>query len=682
MNWQHLLLTLVCAVLLASGIPKFSCAQKAHLDSAIAFQGAGRSGDALTEARKAISANYADSAEYHQLHAWSIFASNLYTTGQLPAMLDTVPNALSLPTAVAPRHKINVTRLLGIAHLIMRQYNEAETLLLQVLEIADAYDLNDEPMVVSALNVLGVTYSSKGDWATALRYFNIYIQKLEANGDEEVSSAYLNVATIYEKLEDYDQAEKSLYKALEIRREGWPPADLGIVYSDLGAFNLERDDALALAYLDTALALQQAGGDKRGQTLTLQSLTQLYQKKGEYEKARQFLSERMVINQGDLVSTAIDYQLYADLLDAMGHTDSVAWYLNQAAQIGEDHGYLLVTKNANNRLYQWHKKQGDFKAALLAHEHYFTAYDSIRRKESEEKLEEERARFKVNQAEGELEEAAEENAVLEETNSIYGGWIVALTALFGIALALAVALLRIRKKLAQQNEQLTELIATKNKFFSIIAHDIRSPLVAFQSIGKRIEKAHQANNSEKVQHLSQQLDQSATQLNGLLNNLLSWALLQNGLIQHRPQRIPVADAVLDNVDLFADLTAMKNIEVVTDLPENLSVHADENALNLMLRNLLSNAVKFSPEGKAIRIEAERTGTHIVIRVADHGKGIDKQKLGSLFKLESGSETGTKGEKGTGLGLHLVQELILLHAGKVCVKSELNAGSVFELVFPA
>jgi len=228
---------------------------------------------------------------------------------------------------------------------------------------------------------------------------------------------------------------------------------------------------------------------------------------------------------------------------------------------------------------------------------------------------------------------------------------------------------------------LVELIETKNKFFSIIAHDIRSPLVAFQNIGKRVEKAHKGGDTEKVERLSHQLDHAGTQLNGLLNNLLSWALLQNGLIQHRPKVIPVADVILDNVDLFAALAAMKNVELQTDLPDDLTLNADENALNLMVRNLLSNAVKFSPEGKPVKIEANHDQDNIVIRVSDSGQGMSADKVKEIFSLQSGSEAGTKGEKGTGLGLYLVQELIRLHKGKVTVNSELNNGSVFELAFP-
>ena len=237
-------------------------------------------------------------------------------------------------------------------------------------------------------------------------------------------------------------------------------------------------------------------------------------------------------------------------------------------------------------------------------------------------------------------------------------------------------------KIQQQNEQLIDLNAAKDKFFAIIAHDLRSPFIGFLGVTKIMAEQLDSMTIKEIQKFAEQMSKSATNLFNLLENLLNWTSMKQGLIPFKPQIIVLADAYQDAVDVLRPNAEAKNITLNYSAIDQLIVFADGDMLKTVLRNLVSNAIKFTNNGGFISINAKQADSSITISVSDNGVGIQPDELCKLFHISNVQTTrGTADEKGTGLGLLLCKEFVEKHQGKIWVESEVGKGSDFKFTLP-
>lgn len=235
-----------------------------------------------------------------------------------------------------------------------------------------------------------------------------------------------------------------------------------------------------------------------------------------------------------------------------------------------------------------------------------------------------------------------------------------------------------QEELKINNQELREINATKDKLFSIIAHDLRNPigniLVISDMIMNYSSHITEVHKNEKIKKISLQAKESMA----LLETLFEWAKSQTGQLVFNPQNLVLDKLFKDLMANYMNAAIMKEITVETITPDEIQVYADQNMLNTILRNLLSNAVKFTYDGGKILISAVETDGLIEITVADNGVGMDQKTLSGLFKIEtSSSSVGTAKEKGTGLGLIICRDFIEKHGGRIWVTSELGKGSRFS-----
>jgi signal transduction histidine kinase len=242
--------------------------------------------------------------------------------------------------------------------------------------------------------------------------------------------------------------------------------------------------------------------------------------------------------------------------------------------------------------------------------------------------------------------------------------------------------IKAEEQLHKQNIKLNELNATKDKFFSIIAHDLRNPLAAFRNIIELLTTYYDEMSEEKIKKTIKMLDDNSSHLYKLLENLLQWSRSQTGGIQFNPEHQSVAAVVKMNVSLMKITARKKSIDIHYDINDTLKAYYDADLINTVLRNLLTNAIKFTaPDGK-ITIFAEELADCIEIRIKDTGVGINKEDIGKLFRIDVHHTTpGTYNEKGTGLGLILCKEFIEMHKGKIDVESTEGKGSTFIFTLP-
>jgi signal transduction histidine kinase len=235
-------------------------------------------------------------------------------------------------------------------------------------------------------------------------------------------------------------------------------------------------------------------------------------------------------------------------------------------------------------------------------------------------------------------------------------------------------------KVNERTRELSEANATKDKFFSIIAHDLRSPMIALQGVGQKLEYFIKKDKQEKLLEMGSKIDQSIDQLNHLLNNLLNWAASQTGGIPHHPDTFDVNALIEENIVLYRSLADSKEVKVINNA-EKINVHADVNAASTIIRNLLSNAIKFTPVGGQVTISIAQIEEQTEICIKDEGPGMSADFRDSLFERHDKTISGTRGEKGFGLGLKLCKEFVELNGGSIQVESTEGVGSMFIVSLP-
>ena len=238
------------------------------------------------------------------------------------------------------------------------------------------------------------------------------------------------------------------------------------------------------------------------------------------------------------------------------------------------------------------------------------------------------------------------------------------------------------QKLKEHEIKLQELNATKDKFFSIIAHDLKNPFTVLKNGSYLLSKHLENNDVEKSKEKAKMISNATKNTYELLENLLMWSKSQTASMELDIKKLNINSRVIKNIKEIENLAIQKNISIINQVNENLTLDADENLLSAVFRNLITNAIKFTNNGGEVTIKAELADDHIEIAIIDTGIGIPKEHQHRLFKLDDNySRVGTAKEASSGLGLILCKEFVEKHNGKIWLESEAEKGSVFKIKLP-
>lgn len=233
-----------------------------------------------------------------------------------------------------------------------------------------------------------------------------------------------------------------------------------------------------------------------------------------------------------------------------------------------------------------------------------------------------------------------------------------------------------------QNEELKRLNAAKDKFFSIIAHDLKNPFSAIIGSSELLLSRAEKNDIQSIDKYAQIINLSSKKALDLLLNLMDWSQIQTGRIKYEPENLDVKNLVDEAFSLMACNAEEKTISIQNKIPEGSFVFADKTMIGIVLRNLLSNAIKYTNSGGEIIISSQVESNELVVSINDNGVGIAQKEIDKLFSIDSVYSTpGTQKEKGTGLGLILCREYLEKNKGKIWVQSQLNAGTTFYFSLP-
>ncbi|MEI8007675.1 MAG: ATP-binding protein [Bacteroidota bacterium] len=243
-------------------------------------------------------------------------------------------------------------------------------------------------------------------------------------------------------------------------------------------------------------------------------------------------------------------------------------------------------------------------------------------------------------------------------------------------------ILRQKEILETQKQELVELNATKDKFFSIIAHDLRSPISTLISLSEVLRTDMDLLDSSQQKEILESLYDLSKNYLKLLDNLLQWARVQSGRMVSEPVRFELASIIHETVGFYHPYALDKEIRILERNISPVIVMADKNMIRVVLRNLISNAIKFTQPSGEIHVVMIVKESFVEVTVQDNGLGMSPETLDNMFRLDKAqSMIGTAGEKGTGLGLHLCKEFIELNHGVIKVESQKGFGSVFCFTVP-
>jgi len=368
---------------------------------------------------------------------------------------------------------------------------------------------------------------------------------------------------------------------------------------------------------------------------------------------------------------------YVGAIGGLGHMHSIQNESAKAIELLEE--ALLISDSLNLTHYII-----DYKSALKWKNEHYQFRDSLNLVENQEKLTTLRLSSEFEKEKEVIALKNEQEKVLlnakQERTSLLG-LIALLTALS--AFALYYISRRKNKQIQEQKNNLEELNNVKDTLFQIIGHDLKKPSLNFRNVSKNINYLLEKEDYKRLQSLGEEVDQDAKSLYNLTDNLLNWALTQKDTIRIRPKAININEIVNYNIDLFKSIAARKNIKLINNVNTNTMAKVDQNSFDTIIRNLIDNAIKYTPINGKITIASSETDGLINLYIKDTGVGIEKSTLDSINNESNtyASRKGTDGEKGSGIGLHLVKTLLTKNNGKLILASNYTTGIVAQISLP-
>lgn len=316
---------------------------------------------------------------------------------------------------------------------------------------------------------------------------------------------------------------------------------------------------------------------------------------------------------------------------------------------------------------------GNYKEAYSSYLKMTSLKDSINGIEQKNKINQLSTQYESDKKESKIKQLQQANTIAETQRKLYLGISSFLLILVVVA---GVAIWQVRK--AHQKAEAAN--RQRDRLFSIVAHDLRSPVANLQHITSTINYALKKNNSATINLLVNAIEESAVSLYKLVDNLLQWSLIQQGFPLYRPSHFAIQADIEDLIQSFRSRANLKNVEILFNKSTNPIIKADRMAIQTILRNLLDNALKFSPMGEVIRVELIDTTEYIEMRISDNGRGIPEEVLPILFVENAPQKSclGSDGEKGTGIGLFVCQKLAQMNNAEIKVLSSSEKGTTFSL----
>lgn len=544
----------------------------------------------------------------------------------------------------------------------------------------------------NALNNMGWAYYRKGDYSKG---FDYALQALRINDSiknlSQLAISYRNVGAIYNSQAKYRESMDYFHKEMSIHAQLKNELGVGRSLNNI-AFSAHRgkikDSALIFGH--AALEHNSKLGDQYLIAFSLRTLGDVYFDEGSVNRSIDYFLASITAARAAKSNFIIETSLYRL---GKAYQSKKMWkesirYLEEAVQVAE----ILGAKGEQATIYKLlalsYGQLGDYKKAYVAQAAHIALNDTLFEERSRARFAQMQVAFETEKKQTEINLLKKEDEIQKEKIRDQRLYTFLLLIVVGLVMALWLVAWRrnqfkqsANRQLRLQKEALEQASYQKDKIFSILSHDLRMPISSLSSVLQLVEK--QSLSEEAFGKIKHALGKQITSLNTTLDNLLLWSRNQmEGVTDVLATDCLLNDIVENNRHLLMAVANQKRIAINNEVPVFAKAYADVHHVDIILRNLLLNALKFTDEGGSITIQYKEVKDQIVLEVTDTGVGMTEDQINKLFKINTHfTTTGTKNEKGAGLGLLLCKEFIEANKGTLSVKSEPGNGSTFSVTLP-
>jgi len=604
-------------------------------------------------------------------------------------------------------NKYFIAKTIGTKGKLYRQQGRFENSLETLLTAYDlAKEINEKEIIMIVANNLGVTYRRLAEDNKALGYHLEALQCAEELNDaKNIAVASNSIGIIYTYQGNYDEALPYYYKALELEQKRGNYIGIAINYNSIAwIYELKEDYEIAIEFYKKSLDANIKNNNEKGIVICYSDLGKVYHQIGEYALALEYYKKTLTVNEklGDKRYIARSYIYIGETYRDLGKYSQSLSNLDKGLKYAQQLNSKRLLMSAYEQLALTYEKINQGNKSLMYYKKYNIYKDSVFNEEKSNQIIEIQTRFETKKKEQENELLKNKNSLNESKIQRQRIVVFSIISILFLISFLALVLLNSRRKqkraiilLGKQNDEirkqkeeiqnqaadLKKAINTKNRFFSIIAHDLISPFNTLIGYSEVLKSNLNKVSKEEINQYADLIYQRSNETYELLTNLLEWSLSQTKSIEYVPQKVEIKKLIKEKINLLKGQAKEKSIVLEFIEGEEVFVFADVNMLNTIIRNLVTNAIKFTEKGK-VTITYIKESNYCKVIIEDTGVGISEQNLHNLFEIDKPVSTkGTAGEKGTGIGLILCKEFIIKNKGKIFVESTEHKGSKFAFTIP-
>ncbi len=552
---------------------------------------------------------------------------------------------------------------------------------------------NDPVWLFNATLRYGHAYTKTGQLDDALEnYFEAgkYANALKDKMKEAI--VYSNIGGVYAAIDDLDKSLFFYKKGIRLLREENGIKSLaGSLNNIAKIYKFKGDYDSAMLCFKEAGRIYDSLNFKLGKAYNIGNTGLLLAEMNQDEKALENIGQAISIltELGDYYAIA-DYNLsMASFYAKAGKVDLALNFCKHSLKIAKEYGLKEQIKDAHLKISEIYKSNNEFEKAYSHLNQYLIYRDSINNEAVIRKMADLRTEYEVAQKQIEVDYLEEQQ---KQQNMIFLGLLIIILMLAFLVFlyyriykrkqTLNLIITERKEEVEAQRDQLVAMNETKEKFLSIVSHDLLGPVNSFKGLSTIMKASIDANDTKDLEYIHKLFDSSVNNLSALLSNLLDWSITQKGAIPYNPERLILFNLVNELLDLFFNMARAKDIILRSTVADDVVIWADINSVKTILRNLVSNSIKFTNAGGEIVISAYRSNDMYAIQVADNGIGMDRDRIDNLLDFDNYTRSaGTKGEGGIGLGLQLVKEFAEMNRGSIAIESQVRVGTKITVFLP-
>lgn len=558
------------------------------------------------------------------------------------------------------------------------------------MAVSLAKSLNLKMELSDSYNRLGIAYRNKGRYAQALEcYFNGLEISRTHGFDKHLAFQYNNLADLYNRLGLYGRAIEFGKRAMEYAQKVNDDYTLAYIYNIMGTIYKNKNELdSALNCFTHSLELRQKIGYNQGIATSHLNIGSIELLREQYSKSLQSIQTAIDLYspKNDLQGIAIAYYYKGQLYNKLGNFNNAIYCFDESLKYNESFKNLTVSRDCYNGLAYAYAQKKLFDKAYYFSSKATEINDSISLSQYVERLTQLTEALKYEETlnlQKEREKALAERLDFQRNIiKLYIAIIILLALIVGLVIYFYIKRAKDIRLLQAQRDEINMLNSTKDRFFSILAHDLKNQLTSIVTIAQMVKDKSLAIGDDGLIELSRRLYALGFATNDLLENVLSWIKSQGKQVIARKSNIDLKEFI-DRVILTQKPAAeIKSVAINNRVEPGISIHTDADMLSTVVRNLISNAIKFSSSGGRVDVFAFPKGNHVEISITDYGVGMPRETTDRLFNtLESLTQPGTMNEQGSGLGLIICNQLVTDLGGQIKVTSEPQRGSTFTVSLP-